>query len=57
MAPRWVAEHLTYNQDHETLQNIIVYPEGHNKEEVKQECTHQNRSLLIPDGDLYRFRD
>ena len=55
--PRWVAETFSYNQDHDTLQNIIIYPEGQNKEEVKQELNYHNRSLLIPDGDLYRFKD
>lgn len=53
---RWVARALSYNQDNENLQNIIIYPQGVKKEEVKREHSYHTRDLLIPEGERYEFR-
>lgn len=37
MKPRWMVERLFANREREVLQTVIVYPEGVNKETVKQE--------------------
>lgn len=51
---RWSAESLRYNQDNEVLQNVIIYPEGIKKEEVKREHKYHSRTLLIREGDEYQ---
>lgn len=52
---RWTAESLRYNQDNEVLQNVIIYPAGIKKEQVKQEHRHHKRHLLVKEGESFEL--